>query len=179
MLDCCSNKNKNKCIRKDGKEFKLPRKFSKKDCLTKKIKGFSMKSSCVPYKYCKKSLKGGTRKKVNLTDKNLHGKELKTCSLKPLTGYYRDGKCKKINSDFGKHTVCSKITAEFLKFSKERNNDLSSVVKPGENWCLCEDRWLEAYLEGKAPPIIKEATNQKINRQIKKLLSNNKKVNLI
>lgn len=54
MISCCEHKNEKSCVRTlDKKMFKLPRKFSKKDCLTKKIKGFSMKSSCAPYKNCK------------------------------------------------------------------------------------------------------------------------------
>ena len=57
VIDCCKHNNKDKkCIRKsDKKEFTLPRRFSKKKCLTQKIKGFSMKSSCAPYKDCKKT----------------------------------------------------------------------------------------------------------------------------
>ena len=43
MKNCCnSTKNDKKCKRTDGKTFKLPRKFSKKTCMTKKIKGFSI-----------------------------------------------------------------------------------------------------------------------------------------
>ena len=61
---CCNSTKKNKkCVRKDGKTFKLPRRFSKKKCLTQKVKGFSMRSSCAPYKYCKKNQKGGRYKK--------------------------------------------------------------------------------------------------------------------
>ncbi len=54
MISCCSSNNKTKkCIRKkDKKIFKLPRRFTKKKCL-KGIKGFTMRSSCAPYKYCK------------------------------------------------------------------------------------------------------------------------------
>lgn len=54
MKNCCNSTRKNKiCKRKDGKTFKLPRRFSKKKCLTQKIRGFSMRSSCVPFKFCK------------------------------------------------------------------------------------------------------------------------------
>ncbi len=64
MKDCCNSSNKTKkCKRKsDKKIFLLPRKFSKKRCLTKKIKGFTMRSSCAPYKNCKKTLKNKKRK---------------------------------------------------------------------------------------------------------------------
>ena len=57
MKKCCdSNKNDKICIRSDGKTFKLPRRFPKKSCLTKKIRGFSMRSSCAPYKKCMKGV---------------------------------------------------------------------------------------------------------------------------
>ena len=58
IKSCCNINNKTKkCKRKDGKVFKLPRKFSKRRCLTKKIKGFTMRSSCAPFKYCNKKTK--------------------------------------------------------------------------------------------------------------------------
>ena len=98
--------------------------------------------------------------------KNLHNKKLKKCSLK--TGFYRNGYCLTGPEDLGTHTVCAKITKNFLDFSKSRGNDLSSVVKPGENWCLCENRWLEAYNVGMAPRVIENATNSKTRKKIKK-----------
>ena len=59
MRDCCKSginekrgKSRRRCKRKDGKIFALPRRFTKKRC--KKIRGFTMRSSCAPYKYCKK-----------------------------------------------------------------------------------------------------------------------------
>ena len=53
MRDCCkTEKRAKKCKRKDGKVFSLPRRFTRKRCM-KKIKGFTMRSSCAPYKYCK------------------------------------------------------------------------------------------------------------------------------
>ena len=58
---CCNHKRTaKKCRRKkDRKTFGLPRKFTKKRCL-KGVKGFTMKSSCAPYKYCKR---GGKKTK--------------------------------------------------------------------------------------------------------------------
>ena len=55
MKNCCliKNYNINKCLRNDGKIFNLPRKFTIKECKYKKQKGFSMKSSCAPFKFCK------------------------------------------------------------------------------------------------------------------------------
>mgnify|MGYP005690864561 FL=1 len=59
------------------------------------------------------------------------------------------------------------MTKEFLLFSFEKGNDLISAVpqfdfpglKPGDKWCLCANRWLEAYEENIAPSIISRATN--------------------
>lgn len=93
--------------------------------------------------------------------KNVLGTELEVCSLEPLTGFYRDGCCNTGGSGMGLHTVCTQVTAEFLKFSKERGNDLSTPLpqyefpglKPGDRWCLCVERWKEALEAGMAPRV--------------------------
>lgn len=100
---------------------------------------------------------------------NIFGEKLKTCSEKPLTGYFRDGCCNTDTSDSGIHTVCAIVTEEFLEFSKAAGNDLSTPrpeyrfdgLKPGDRWCLCAPRWMEAFQSGKAPMIDLEATNEK------------------
>jgi uncharacterized protein len=100
---------------------------------------------------------------------NIHGKPLELCSQDPLTGFFRNGCCDTDNHDRGLHTVCVILTDEFLKFSLEVGNDLSTPrpefdfpgLKPGQKWCLCANRWLEAYESGAAPPIITESTNIK------------------
>jgi len=100
---------------------------------------------------------------------NIFGEKLKSCSLKPLTGYFRDGCCNTDKSDYGMHTVCAIVTAEFLEFSKASGNDLSTArrehrfegLKPGDRWCLCAPRWMEAFQAGMAPLIDLEATNEK------------------
>lgn len=84
-----------------------------------------------------------------------------------MTGYYRDGKCNTGGGDYGAHVVCAQVTAEFLTFTKQRGNDLSSPVplfnfpglKPGDRWCLCASRWKEALDAGVAPPIVLAATH--------------------
>ena len=60
MKNCCrAGPKTKKCIRKsDKKQFTFPRRFSKKQCLSQKIKGFTMRSSCAPYKDCKRQ-RGG------------------------------------------------------------------------------------------------------------------------
>ena len=102
--------------------------------------------------------------------KNINDTKLEVCSLDPKTGYMRDGFCKTHNKDYGSHLVCAKIDKDFLDFTASRGNDLRSVVKEGDNWCLCQDRWLEAYKNNKAPYVIKNATNKKIKKKIKNLI---------
>jgi len=106
---------------------------------------------------------------MNKRGKNIFGEELKPCSNKPLTGYYRDGCCNSGNDDAGAHTVCIVASSEFLEFSTSVGNDLSTPrpewnfpgVKPGESWCLCASRWVEAWKAGVAPLIVLEATHEK------------------
>lgn len=101
--------------------------------------------------------------------KNVFGEKLETCCTNPVTGFYRDGCCKTGPMDFGQHTICARVTAEFLEFTKSRGNDLSTPMpayqfpglKPGDRWCLCATRWLEALQAGVAPPVILSATHQK------------------
>ena len=100
--------------------------------------------------------------------KNVLGGNLECCCKKPMTGFYRDGYCKTGINDVGRHTVCAKVTEEFLSFSVAAGNDLVTPVpefdfpglKPGDKWCLCVLRWKEAFEAGKAPPVVLEATNQ-------------------
>ena len=100
--------------------------------------------------------------------KNIFGEEIISCSTKPLTGYYRNGCCETGEDDRGTHTVCAKMTDEFLSFTKARGNDLSTPIpdydfpglKAGDFWCLCALRWLEAYRAGLAPKVKLEATNE-------------------
>jgi len=93
-------------------------------------------------------------------DKNLYGEKLKICSKKPMTGYYRDGYCRTGNDDTGSHTVCARVTEEFLEFTKSMGNNLD-MLEPGDKWCLCAKRWDEANKEGVAPEMIKSSTNIK------------------
>lgn len=101
------------------------------------------------------------------TAPNVLGGPLQPCSFDPATGFFRDGHCHTCVQDQGSHTVCAIMTAEFLEFSKSRGNDLSTPVpqcefpglKPGDPWCLCAGRWLEACEAGKAPKVSLKATN--------------------
>lgn len=97
--------------------------------------------------------------------KNVLGGELEVCSLSPLTGFYRDGCCHTGAGDVGMHVVCAQVTAEFLAYTKAQGNDLTTPtpyfpgLKPGDRWCLCASRWLEAKRAGVAPPVILSATH--------------------
>ncbi|GMQ23533.1 DUF2237 domain-containing protein [Algoriphagus sp. oki45] len=101
--------------------------------------------------------------------KNVFGEELEVCCTNPMTGFYRDGSCKTGPQDLGTHTVCAVITQEFLNYTLSRGNDLITPrpeylfpgLKPGDRWCLCALRWLEAYRAGKAPAVVLEATHEK------------------
>ncbi len=100
-------------------------------------------------------------------DVNVVGGELLPCSADPLTGFYRDGCCSTGDEDLGSHTVCAVMTDEFLSFSREVGNDLSTPrpewgfpgLVPGDRWCVCAGRWLEAYEAGCAPPVVLGATH--------------------
>jgi len=98
---------------------------------------------------------------------NVLGETLKPCSTDPLTGFFRDGCCNTGPDDRGRHTVCVVMTAEFLEFSRQRGNDLSTPrpdlgfagLKPGDRWCLCADRWAEADAFDAAPHVLLECTH--------------------
>tara|TARA_B100000886_G_scaffold125026_1_gene84229 strand:+ start:1645 stop:3792 length:2148 start_codon:yes stop_codon:yes gene_type:complete len=110
---------------------------------------------------------GGYKKKRDNLQKSILNKELQVCSKDPITGFTRDGYCRTNSNDSGSHLVCAKMDQQFLDYTKSQGNDLSSVVKDGENWCLCQDRWLQAHKVKKAPKVIKEATNNMIRDDIK------------
>ena len=107
--------------------------------------------------------------------KNVFNKTLKICSKKPLTGYLRNGYCENNEYDNGKHLVCAIMDDEFLNFSKSKGNDLTSIVKSGDKWCLCENRFYQAYLEGKNPVVLKDATHKNVKKTIKKTFMGGKK----
>lgn len=98
--------------------------------------------------------------------KNVLGGELEMCCSDPLTGFNRDGFCRVTPGDYGVHAVCAEVTQEFLDFSASRGNDLSSVVKAGQRWCLCVSRWKEAFDAGKAPPVVLASTSEDALKKI-------------
>ena len=100
---------------------------------------------------------------------NVFDEALESCSEQPLTGFFRDGCCNTSDQDAGSHTVCVQVTAEFLEFSRFRGNDLSTPqpefgfpgLAPGDRWCLCAARWLEAHEHGMAPKVYLRRTHKR------------------
>ena len=98
---------------------------------------------------------------------NVYGEQLEPCSEDPVTGFFRDGCCNTSQEDMGIHTVCVQLTDEFLQFSKQQGNDLTTPnpqfdfpgLKAGDRWCLCATRWLHAYKAGKAPKVYTRSTH--------------------
>lgn len=101
-------------------------------------------------------------------DRSVLGGPLAVCSKEPRTGFFRDGCCSTGPEDHGSHTVCTRVTAEFLAFSKQRGNDLSTPrpefgfpgLQPGDRWCLCAARWKEAYDAGVPPRVFLAGTHE-------------------
>lgn len=98
--------------------------------------------------------------------KNVRGGDLEPCSTDPMTGFYRDGCCNTGAGDHGVHTVCAVMTDDFLSYSAEQGNDLSTPMPQfgfagltdGDHWCLCAPRWQEAFEAGMAPKVRLGAT---------------------
>jgi uncharacterized protein (DUF2237 family) len=107
---------------------------------------------------------------MSMPSKNVLGTLLKKCCDSPKTGFYRDGFCHTGSQDHGTHVACSTVTKEFLDFTKTKGNDLTTPrpernfpgLKPGDKWCLCALRWLEAKQAGVAPKLDLEATHEKM-----------------
>ena len=105
---------------------------------------------------------------------NVLGMELEPCSTDPMTGYLRDGCCHHIEEDAGRHEVCAVMTEEFLEFSRARGNDLITPrpeldfpgLEPGDRWCVCLGRWIEAHQEEVAPPVVLEATSEAVLEEV-------------
>jgi uncharacterized protein (DUF2237 family) len=100
---------------------------------------------------------------------NVLGEALEPCSTDPMTGFFRNGSCDTCVEDQGSHTVCAVMTADFLVFSRSVGNDLSTPhpqfgfagLSPGDQWCLCAARFLQAYQAGRAPRIRLRSTHRR------------------
>lgn len=99
---------------------------------------------------------------------NVLGKPLVACCHDPKTGFYRDGYCRTETRDVGRHVICAEMTPAFLVYTREQGNDLSTPrpefdfpgLQPGDRWCVCANRWLEAHEAGVAPRVILEACGE-------------------
>ena len=106
---------------------------------------------------------------MNAEALNVLGEPLLACSYDPLTGYLRDGCCNTREDDTGSHVICARMTADFLRFSLARGNDLITPrpefrfagLRPGDRWCLCALRWKEAFEAGVAPPVFLASTHRR------------------
>src|SRR5210317_1334506 len=106
---------------------------------------------------------------------NVLGEVLASCSENPLTGYFRDGCCNTEPADLGSHTICCRVTAEFLEYSLSQGNDLTTPraefgfpgLRPGDQWCLCAARWQEALQAGAAPRVVLQATHAAALKTVK------------
>jgi uncharacterized protein (DUF2237 family) len=104
------------------------------------------------------------------SETNVLGEELAACSMDPTTGFMRDGYCYPLQRDPGRHEICAVMTEEFLQYSKAQGNDLVTPrpelefpgLEPGDHWCLCVPRWIEAHDADKAPPVNLAGTSEDV-----------------
>ncbi len=102
--------------------------------------------------------------------RNVLGGDLETCSLDPVTGWFRDGDCETSPGDIGSHTVCAVMTREFLEHQATIGNDLTTPMpayhfpglQPGDRWCVTAHNWAQAERDGAAAPVVLAATNEKV-----------------
>ena len=100
-------------------------------------------------------------------DLNVVGGELLPCSPDPLTGFYRDGCCATGPEDTGSHTVCAVMTPSSWSSApppattcRRRSPEWGFPgLSPGDRWCVCAARWLEAHAAGCAPSVVLGATH--------------------
>ncbi|MDS0258958.1 DUF2237 domain-containing protein [Haloarcula sp. S1CR25-12] len=104
------------------------------------------------------------------SETNVLGGELSACSMGPTTGFMRDGYCYPLQRDPGRHEICAVMTDDFLQYSKAQGNDLVTPrpeldfpgLTPGDHWCVCVPRWIEAHEAGHAPPVVLDATSEDV-----------------
>ena len=100
--------------------------------------------------------------------RNVLGGDLEECGTDPLTGFYRDGWCNSGQQDVGSHTICAVMTGEFLEHQASVGNDLATPrpeyafpgLQPGDRWCVVAARWMQAYADGVAAPVVLASTNE-------------------
>jgi uncharacterized protein len=104
-----------------------------------------------------------------MAERNVLGGELQSCSVDPVTGWFRDGSCATAPSDVGSHTICAVVSQEFLDHQLSIGNDLVTPVpafqfpglQPGDRWCVTAHNWLRAHQDGAAAPVVLAATHER------------------
>ncbi len=104
-----------------------------------------------------------------MPDRNVLGGELESCSRDPLTGFFRDGCCHTGPEDYGSHTICAVVTAEFLEHQRSIGNDLVTPMPayhfpglvPGDRWCVTAANWLRAHEDGAAAYVMLASTHER------------------
>jgi hypothetical protein len=104
-----------------------------------------------------------------MPEQNVIGGDLESCSIDPITGWFRDGNCETAPEDMGSHTICAVVTAEFLEHQRTVGNDLTTPMpqhhfpglKPGDRWCVTARNWLRAYRDGFAAPVVLASTHER------------------
>lgn len=100
---------------------------------------------------------------------NVLGGPLERCSIKPLTGFYRDGCCRTGPADLGSHTICAVVSSEFLEYQRSIGNDLSTPIPqydfpglvPGDRWCVSAVNWLRSHDDGAAAFVVLASTHER------------------
>ena len=109
------------------------------------------------------------RDTVGVTERNVLGGDLETCSTDPMTGWFRDGCCNTAPDDTGSHTICAVMTSEFLEHQRSIGNDLITPMAqyqfpglvPGDRWCVTARNWLRAHHDGAAAPVVLASTHER------------------
>jgi uncharacterized protein (DUF2237 family) len=104
-----------------------------------------------------------------MADRNVLGGELEGCGTEPMTGFYRDGCCRTSAEDFGSHTICAVVTAEFLEHQRRIGNDLITPMPqfnfpglaPGDRWCVTAVNWLRAHRDDAAAYVVLASTHER------------------
>lgn len=105
-----------------------------------------------------------------MAERNVLGESLESCSIDPVTGFFRDGTCRTDAQDLGSHTICAVMTREFLAHQAQIGNDLSSPMPrfrfpglvPGDRWCVTARNWLKAHEAGVAAPVVLASTHEAV-----------------
>ena len=104
-----------------------------------------------------------------MSELNVLGGPLEPCGTDPMTGFHRDGTCRCGPQDVGLHAVCAVMTEGFLAHQRAVGNDLTTPrpgyhfpgLHPGDRWCVVAVRWLQAYEDGFAAPVVLASTSER------------------